>query len=82
MTEEKTKKEIEKEEKLSLIEQANFAADRLAQQNAELKSLLDRQEELRVKETLSGKSEVAPPVQKEESPEEYAKRVLKDGFKE
>lgn len=58
----------------SKIDEANDAAARLERANAKKEKLLDREETMRVKETLGGKAEAGE--KKEETPEEYAKRVM------
>jgi len=75
MTEEETPKEDKPV--ATTIDDANLAAKRLEDANAEKKTLLDREEKLMAENKLSGKSDagaVAPVV--EETPEDYAKRVI------
>jgi len=59
-----------------LISKANVAAKRQEEANAELSRLLDRQERMKVEETLGGKTE-AGEGNKEETPAEYRDRVMK-----
>jgi beta-galactosidase beta subunit len=59
-----------------MLMEAEKAASRLDNLNKELERKLERLEALRVEETLSGKANVH--VQKqEETPEEYAEKVLR-----
>ena len=58
-----------------LISKANAAAARMEEANKRHEELLQRQEEVKVKETLGGVAE-AGTQQKEETPEEYTKRVM------
>ena len=74
-----------------LIDNANEAAERLERANAIKKELLEREEKLHALKMLGGQSEagVVPPKPKEETPEEYAEKLMKgevnpfkeDGFK-
>lgn len=64
-----------KESAGEMIGRANAAAERLEAANAERRKLLQEQERLQVHNMLGGKAE-ATPVQKEETPEDYAKKVL------
>lgn len=61
----------------TMIDNANDAAARLERANAKKEKLLDREEAQRVKETLGGKAE-ATSQNKEETPEEYKDRVMKN----
>lgn len=58
-----------------LVDDANLAAKRLEDANKVHSANLDRQEALQVEQTLGGKTEAASP-KKEESPEDYAKKVM------
>ena len=58
-----------------LIEKANAAAERLEKATAALAKENTRREQLAVERRLGGNAGTAAPVQ-EESPEEYAKKVL------
>ena len=57
------------------ITQANAAAMRIEGANKEQKALLDRQEAMHVEGILGGTAE-AGAVEKKETPEEYAKKVM------
>jgi len=61
----------------NLIDKAQQAAERLENANARLSMLLDKQERLKVKETLGGTAEAGEPQKKEETPKDYAAKVLK-----
>lgn len=67
MTEEETKEtekpepKTKEEKKARMIEDAEKAAERLEKANQELKALLERQEENRAKEILSGRSNAGQP---------------------
>ena len=81
--------EEEKEEESSSsdnpITEAKKVRDEIADKIKEFKELKNYVEEEKVKSILSGKSDAGtePPMSKEETPEEYAKRIsnneLKDG---
>ena len=60
------------------ISDAIEAANRLQEQNDRMEALIARQEALAIDRTLSGKAEAGQPEvkPKEETPEEYAKRVM------
>lgn len=58
-----------------LITKANAAAMRIEEANKEQKNLLDRQEAMQVEKTLGGTAEAGAEV-KEETPEEYVKKVM------
>lgn len=61
----------------SLIEQADSAAKRLAAENERMENNIRRQEELAARSALGGFSAGKPQQpEKEESPQEYAKRML------
>ena len=77
-TKEKTEPEPENEERneaQKLIDDTNDAAERLEKANKESKALIDKQEAREVEARLSGKADAGKP-QGEETPEEYAKKVL------
>lgn len=59
----------------ALVEKANAAATRLENANKEHKDLLAREETLALNRTLGGKAE-AGNNETEESPEEYAKKIM------
>ena len=77
---EEVKKEIKVEEKPSLISEADKAAERLEKANAELKSQLDRQEQLMVKERLGGRS-FAGEIPKVETDDEKMNKKINAMFK-
>ena len=94
-TEEKSKETQEKsaaEESVSdssadaaqLISQANEAAERLEKANAELKGLIQRQEELKIRQTLGGKTHAGTQKKsKEELEIAEAKKLLEGtGFED
>ena len=59
------------------IDDANEAAERLEQANKKKETLLDREEALMVQARLSGRAEAGQPSEKkEETAEEYTKKVL------
>ena len=59
----------------NMVDNANDAAARLERANAKKEKLLDREEALRVKDALGGKAEATSQT-KEESDEDYAKKVM------
>ena len=67
----------DKPKELNLVEQANVAAERMEKANQRQEELLKRQEELDAKRALAGRAEagITPEKPKEETPEEYSKRV-------
>lgn len=67
-------KEEKSPDSTTMIDAANAAALRLEKANAEQKVLLERQEALKVKETLGGSARAGKP--KEQSPEDYAKEIM------
>ena len=85
--EEQTKEPVEtpkeepkvEEEVINDIDRANVAAERLEAANKEKARLLVIEEKLAVQKALGGDSEAGAqtPKKKEETPEEYAKRMLK-----
>jgi hypothetical protein len=70
-----------KEEKIPIsIKRAQEAAERLEAANKKHEELLDREESLRVERTLGGRADASPtPPKKEETPQEYAKRIMQNG---
>jgi hypothetical protein len=58
-----------------LISQANAAAARLEQANIKMEELIGKQEKMQVQQLLGGKTDAGAPP-KEETPEEYAKKVM------
>jgi len=61
-----------------IIEEANKAAERLERANAEQRDLLAKQAEWMARQRLGGRTEggQAPIPVKEETPQEYAKKIL------
>ena len=87
MTEEKKKEPLSEEDPEhkdnievktpDLINNANEAAVRLEDANKVFKEQLDRQERMKVEERLAGKTEAGTTQEKkEESPGDYAQRIL------
>ncbi len=84
MTEEEKTTEVAKEETKStetsanpMIEEAKKAAGELNKANEERRKLLDREEKLLAEKALGGKSVLnTEEEKKEETPAEYAKRVM------
>ena len=75
--------EIKKEgETKNKIDEARELVERMEKANEEHKKLLKVQEELITKQILGGKSSAgsAPIPVKEETPQEYTARFLKEGF--
>ena len=65
------------------IDDANIAAKRLEEANKERRELLDREENLMAKKALGGTTEAgAEPVKKEETPKEYAQKVMSGNLNE
>jgi len=66
-----------KEETNNLITTANEAAVRIENANKEMTKNLDRQERMKVEQTLAGKAEAGEePKKKEESASDYADKVM------
>lgn len=86
--EKKEEKESEKSDSPAvagdMIKQANEAADRLEEQNKVLQSLIQRQEELKVVETLGGTAAAGQPKQSQEDKEiaETKKMLEGTGFED
>jgi hypothetical protein len=84
-SDEEEKKEEEESSSDNPITEAKKVRDEIAAKIKEFKELKNYVEEEKVKSILSGKSDggSAQPMSKEETPEEYAKRIsnneLKDG---
>lgn len=74
----KSPTDLEAHEASDMIAKANEAAERLEAANREQARLLQKQEQLKVNSVLGGKSNVTEPKKEEESPQDYAKRVLKN----
>ena len=66
----------EEQKSTELINKANAAAERLEKANAEHYKILAREESIRVEKTLGGKTDANIPPPAEESPEDYAKKVM------
>ena len=76
---EATKEEPKEEDKeLSMVDKANNAADRLEAANKVTSDNIDRMEKIKADDRLGGTSDAGsvPPEKKEESPQDYAKRIL------
>ena len=58
------------------IAKANAAADRMEAANRETARLQQKDEILKVNATLGGKANVAEPGANEETPQDYAKKVM------
>ena len=87
MVEEEQKEEEEKEEVQATsnptIDAANAAAKRTEEAAAKLQVQLDRQEAIEAQRILGGGTEAGTaPVKKEETPAEYAKRLVSGDLKE
>lgn len=87
MEEEKKPEEIPEEmqeeedkKKLSLMDQANQAAERLEIANRKREELLDRQEEMMARQRLGGTTSAGEGQVKEETPKEYMKKVMAGDF--
>lgn len=67
---------------INMVDAANAAAERLEKANAELKTLVEREEALKAHSIISGKANAGkePIPTPEESPEEYAKKVMANGL--
>ena len=76
---EEESKEVKKEIKKNLVEEAREQADRLEKGNAELKSLLEKQESLMASAKLAGKSYAGEETAKPETPREYKDRIMRGG---
>lgn len=59
-----------------VVARANIAAERLEKANLKTEALMEKQQLNQVNEMLGGKAEAAEPQVKEETPQEYAKRVM------
>lgn len=80
-TEGATHREEEVPKTEGLVSRAEAAAQRMEEANARMEAHLARVEAMRVEERLGGKSSTQVP-EKEETPEEYAKKVMSGGFDE
>ena len=81
MMEEQKKPEEKEIQVKTLIDQANEAAERLEKANERHAELLKQEENLEAKKVLGGRSIGAQQFEKpkEETPQEYAKRVFSGG---
>ena len=68
--------DLEAHQAEDMVAKANEAADRMEAANRETARLLQKQESMKVEKILGGKTDITEPKSKEESPEEYAKKVL------
>ena len=74
--EEKVEAPVEEKVKAgSMIDKANEAASRMEKANKHHEELIAKEEALKVERTLSGNAEAGMPP-KEETPEDYAKKVM------
>ena len=65
---------------VNMIDQARAAAAELRAANEEMKTLLARDERLMAREILGGNTMAGQvPVTVEETPQEYAKRIMRGG---
>ncbi len=80
----KTEDTGDKPEVYKPIDDANLAAKRLEDANKERRDLLDREEDLIAKRALAGNAEAGGKMdkKKEETPKEYAKRVMENDVEE
>lgn len=70
-------KEGDKYETTPVIELARKNAERLEEANKKKEELLDREEQIMAKRALGGEAEAGQVAEvKEETPEEYAKKVM------
>lgn len=71
------------EDKLSLVDQATKAAERLEEATRKYNEVVNRQEALAARMTLGGKSDAGqPPAEKkEETAKEYKERVMRGEVK-
>ena len=77
-TVENTTEEREETKIFAAIDEANRAADRLARENKVKEDLLRREEALMVERKLGGRTDAGTSqAKKEETPAEYAARMLK-----
>ena len=76
-----TAAEKKAEEKQNFLKEAEEIAARNEKAVGEMKALLERNENLEARKILGGKSDAGeqPPVKVEETPREYAKRIMTGG---
>lgn len=74
---------MEVENARNLIDEAREQADRIEAANKESKSIAERLEAAKIRQALGGTTEagIITPPPKEETPQEYAKRILKGELK-
>ena len=63
----------------NILEETKAAIEELKKANAEKKELLDREETLKAHDMLAGRSQAGTSKPVEETPKEYAKRILRGG---
>jgi len=63
----------------NILEETKAAIEELKKANEEKKALLDREETLRAHDMLAGRSQAGTVKPVEETPQEYAKRILRGG---
>ena len=73
---EEKKDEEEDSSPSDLVDKANEAADRLEKENERMEANVKIQEQMKVEKTLSGTADAGQPAKKEETPKEYADRVM------
>ena len=68
---------VDNDKMLEAIKKANDAAERTEKANEKFEQLLNKQAAMQVQNTLAGTAAVTPPDEKkEETPQEYAKKVM------
>jgi len=76
--------EVDKEvnQAVDRIAQAQMAADRLEKANKDFEEVIKKMESIATRQILGGKSSAGEPMveKKEETPTEYAKRMLRGGI--
>jgi len=74
--------QVATEQPESMIDRLNSAVDRQEKATAEFARETSRREALHVEETLGGKADTTAQVKKEETPEEYAAKVIANDTEE
>ena len=71
----------DKSETFKAIDEANFAAKRLEEANAERRNIIREEQDLLARKALGGNSEggTAAEEKKEETPKEYSDRAMRGG---
>ena len=64
-----------------MIQKAHDAAERLEKANRHKEDLLAKQERILSEQRLGGQAEAGEPQKKDETPEEYAQRVMSGNLK-